>query len=93
MMKTEITQTELAALKMYATAYGRCWKDKLRTEWMNASAEPTLHRLRNTHGPIWLTGFRFPKETQAEVAEWDRIGKALDAFDTRRDRAKLEDMR
>lgn len=43
-----------AALQTYAAEHGRCWKENLLADWMNASAEPLLHRLRNSHGPTWL---------------------------------------
>ncbi len=55
-----ITQEDLDALRRYADKHGRRWKLQLWSEWMNASAEPTLHALRNTHGPTWLDQFRWP---------------------------------
>lgn len=45
---------QATALRRYAEAHGRCWKEHLLAEWMNATAEPLLHHLRNTHGPGWL---------------------------------------
>jgi hypothetical protein len=45
---------QVEALRAYARCHGRTWKAELRTEWMRASAEPLLHRLRNSHGPSWL---------------------------------------
>jgi len=48
---------QLDALRRYAQQHGRCWKTRLRDEWMCASAEPLLHALRNSHGPGWLVGF------------------------------------
>ncbi len=55
-----LTAEETAALRSYAAEHGRPWKRDLRTEWMRASALPVLHRLRNTHGPSWLDGYRLP---------------------------------
>ena len=46
------------ALHSYAEAHGSCWKQRLLAEWMNATAEPLLHHLRNTHGPGWLLRYR-----------------------------------
>lgn len=45
---------QAAALRAYALRRGRSWKSKLWLEWMDATAEPLLHQLRNTHGPVWL---------------------------------------
>ena len=49
-----LTLAQVAALHAYARDRGRTWKTKLWTEWMNATAKPLLHHLRNTHGPAWL---------------------------------------
>lgn len=57
-MFEKLTNEQLQALREYAKEHGRKWKDDLHYEWMNASAPSTLHRLRNTHGPAWLVGFR-----------------------------------
>ncbi len=48
---------QVAALRAYAHDHGRSWKARLRVEWVNATAEPLLHQLRNTHGPRWLERF------------------------------------
>lgn len=45
---------QTVALRAYAREHGRSWKTKLWVEWMNATANPLLHRLRNAHGPAWL---------------------------------------
>lgn len=49
---------QATALALYAVLHGPGWKDELRAAWMIASAEPILHRLRNTHGPAWLAAVR-----------------------------------
>lgn len=59
--RAELSQEELTCLKVYAAVHGRRWKEALRTEWMSASAIQPLHKLRNTHGPSWLIGFKLPK--------------------------------
>ena len=46
------------ALRAYAHEHGRRWKEYLLAEWIKATAEPLLHRLRNTHGPSWLLAYR-----------------------------------
>jgi hypothetical protein len=51
---------QIQALRDYAGRHGRPWKRHLCREWMNATAEPLLHRLRNTHGPSWLDKFKLP---------------------------------
>lgn len=56
-----LTAEELAALKAFAATHGRYWKAVLRDQWMNATAAPVLHRLRNRLGPSWLTRFRLSK--------------------------------
>ncbi len=48
---------QIEALRAYARHHGRTWKVELRAEWMRASAEPLLHRLRNSHGLSWLKGY------------------------------------
>lgn len=45
---------QTAALRAYARGHGRSWKTRLWREWMDATTEPLLHQLRNTHGPAWL---------------------------------------
>ncbi|QDJ12280.1 hypothetical protein HVPorG_05054 (plasmid) [Roseomonas mucosa] len=49
-----LLQDQRAALRAYAAEHGRCWKAHLLADWMNATAEPLLHQLRNSHGPTWL---------------------------------------
>lgn len=56
----DLSPEQVADLQAYAAKHGRTWKAKLRDEWMRASASPTLHHLRNTHGPSWLDSFRLP---------------------------------
>lgn len=56
---------QASALGRYAEAYGSSWKDELRTAWVCASAEPILHRLRNTHGPAWLAAVRLEAQEAA----------------------------
>lgn len=53
-----LTRDELTALESFAERHGRQWKAQLRRRWEAASASPTLHRLRNTHGPAWLKSFK-----------------------------------
>jgi len=55
-----IDEETLQQLRQFKKQHGRQWKDKLRSMWMMASAPGVLHRLRNTHGPSWLVGFKFP---------------------------------
>ncbi len=64
-----LTAAQLKALDTYAFLYGRTWKSKLRTWWQGGFARDgaldedmrLLYCLRNTHGPTWLAGFRFPR--------------------------------
>jgi hypothetical protein len=58
-----LTAGEVAALQGYAAKHGRTWKSKLRDAWMGGRVDEggTLRRLRNTHGPSWLVGYRLPK--------------------------------
>ena len=58
----EIDVTTMAALRSMRAGSGRVWKARLRRLWERGEAGPTLHRLRNTHGPAWLAGFRFPED-------------------------------
>jgi hypothetical protein len=53
-----LLREQRAALQAYAAEHGRCWKEHLLAEWINATAEPLLHQLRNTHGPTWLLHLR-----------------------------------
>lgn len=56
--RQELTTEEIAAIRAFAAEHGRYWKAELRRQWMNASAAPILHRLRNRLGPSWLVKFR-----------------------------------
>lgn len=62
-----MTETQLeAALRKYAAAHGRCWKQDLRQSWMTgqyylADDEGTLQRIRNNFGPSWLVRFSLSK--------------------------------
>ncbi len=49
------TQKELAT---FIAENGKGWKRKLSDHWMKASLPGLLHRLRNTHGPEWLQGYK-----------------------------------
>lgn len=63
-MSAPLTSDELDAIAQFANEHGRTWKAELRDLWMRAAAPPTLHRLRNTHGPSWLVAFRLPNRDQ-----------------------------
>lgn len=69
-----LTAAQERALRDYAEANGPKWKDKLRTDWMNASASPVLHRLRNTHGPSWLTGYQLPSASGLARSSTEKSG-------------------
>jgi hypothetical protein len=56
-----LTCEQEEALKRSAQAHGRTWKHVLRAQWLQASAEPILHALRNSHGPNWLATYRIHK--------------------------------
>lgn len=49
-----LSAEERQALLDFARNNGRLWKARLSELWVRATAEPVLHRLRNTHGPDWL---------------------------------------
>ncbi len=53
-----LMQAQAAALRDYARTYGPRWKPMLRAEWLNDTAEPMLHSLRNSHGPLWLAALQ-----------------------------------
>lgn len=63
-----LTDAEMRALRMFVLANGRTWKSKLNLWWQGGFARDgvldeemrLLYCLRNTHGPTWLRGFRFP---------------------------------
>lgn len=50
----DLSAAERVAVLAFASKHGRLWKARLSELWVTAAAEPTLHRLRNTHGPDWL---------------------------------------
>jgi hypothetical protein len=69
-MSRDLTAEELAALRAFATDYGRKWKSVLATEywpnarlWRDAKGNnyqgSLLHGLRNDLGPYWLANFKF----------------------------------
>ncbi|WP_371411696.1 hypothetical protein, partial [Paracoccus sp. SY] len=60
-----LTVEEREALRAFAAEHGRCWKAELRQQWMNASASPVLHSLRNRLGPSWLVRFRLDRRAKA----------------------------
>ena len=57
-----LTASQRIALARFAVLRGPGWKDALRADWMEARAEPALHRLRNTHGPAWLAELTMPED-------------------------------
>jgi hypothetical protein len=61
MLRKPLTREQEGALKRFAKAHGRTWKHVLWAQWMQASAEPVLHALRNSHGPNWLATYRIHK--------------------------------
>jgi hypothetical protein len=56
-----LMRDQISALRDYARKHGPDGKEHLRKEWVNILAHPLLQRLRNTHGPFWLTQFELPK--------------------------------
>lgn len=52
-----LTDRETEMLTAFAREHGPGWKHALSTLWMRAAAQPTLHCLRNSHGPSWLAEF------------------------------------
>lgn len=63
-----LTAEEVNALRLFAALNGRYWKAALRAIWETTNrrnwddAETILYRLRNSHGPAWLSRFRLPKD-------------------------------
>ncbi|WP_054006265.1 hypothetical protein [Cypionkella psychrotolerans] len=51
-----VTAEQLEALAHLAKQNGRNWKAWLSDLWTRA-ADPTMHGLRNSHGPSWLSQF------------------------------------
>ena len=70
--KREPTRAQYIALRRFAAAKGRTWKQALRDAWMAGGYDATtgeyingpLQQLRNTLGPTWLTRFTFKKEAK-----------------------------
>ena len=56
---------QIEALQLFARMHGSRRKSRLRVEWSDATADPLLHQLRNTHGPAWLERYRLPKSSPA----------------------------
>lgn len=59
-----LTDEQLAALTRFRKLHGRIWKSVLANAWMTGIGRgycPSLHSLRNTHGPSWLADFRNPR--------------------------------
>lgn len=52
-----LTDRQAAALVAFAREHGPAWKARLGDLWYRAAAQPTLHALRNSHGPEWLAAF------------------------------------
>lgn len=57
------TAEQIEAMKRFAAAHGRCWKQELREAWMSGYYPQTglqenddayLQQVRNTLGPGWL---------------------------------------
>jgi len=56
-----LTPEQLDALLEWRETHGdENWKRKLTLAWLRASAPATLHALRNSHGPSWLSTFNLP---------------------------------
>lgn len=48
------------ALREYRAAFGNVWREMLATDWRRGGSDfygdfSPLQRLRNTHGPEWLS--------------------------------------
>lgn len=57
---SDFSAQQVEALCAYAIKYGEDWKQYLNIEWQCATAPPALHRLRASHGQVWLEGFTLP---------------------------------
>lgn len=53
-----LTDRQTAAITAFAREHGPAWKARLGDLWYRAAAQPTLHALRNSHGPEWLAAFQ-----------------------------------
>ena len=64
-------------LRASAAEHGRRWKEYLLAEWIKATADPLLHRLRNTHGPSWLLAYRLDTASGAGRGPGDAVARSL----------------
>jgi hypothetical protein len=70
-----LTSDQLAALRLFAAANGRCWKSALNQAWCTgrydqyngADEDGLLQQVRNTFGPSWLVRFRFDNASTHEA--------------------------
>lgn len=60
-MYEPLTEAQIEVLNAFKAQNGRNWKSKLSAMWANATASPMLHRLRNTHGPLWLKSYKLKR--------------------------------
>jgi len=68
-MKKQPTAEQIEALKKFAAANGRTWKQVLRDAWMKGGynalngeyIDGPLQQLRNQFGPSWLVKFSLDK--------------------------------
>ena len=81
---TPLTPGQSAALVRFAARHGRAWKVQLRAAWMDSSAEPGLHRLRNTHGPSWLAAFKLEAPATPDFTAYAHPVLAVPCPDCRR---------
>lgn len=64
----ELTEEEKAALVQVRAVHGRCWKSKLRINWMYVEYDDypeisnVLQTLRNQLGPNWLVNYKGEKD-------------------------------
>jgi hypothetical protein len=67
------SERQLEALKKWAEAHGRTWKNELRAAWMTGNygrlryTDETsyLQQVRNQGGPSWLHKFKLSEENQS----------------------------
>ncbi len=75
-MKNTPTAEQMEALRTFAAANGRNWKQSLRHCWetgcysdySGTERSDLLQRVRNSFGPSWLVRFRLP-DPQCKMAE------------------------
>ncbi|MHB0726989.1 hypothetical protein WDZ11_24085 (plasmid) [Roseomonas mucosa] len=77
-------------LRAYAAEHGRRWKECLLAEWIKATADPLLHRLRNTHGPSWLLAYRLDTASGAGHGPGDAVARSLRRAPRRHRRAPAQ---